>query len=186
MEHSVAWRAARRGIVPACCLVVGLTLTASAQDQPTQASPPSQSGSQDTLEPGEVGRLFDAYALMQAQDTLGLDDAQYERFVGRFKALLETRRRHAMARTRMVRELAQLSRADSPSEDALRARLKSLDEEIERGRVEVARAQLGVDEVLTVVQRARFRVLEEQLERRRWELMSRARQQARPRRGPNR
>jgi Spy/CpxP family protein refolding chaperone len=86
----------------------------------------------------------------------------------------------------MVRELAQLSRVDSPDEEALRARLKALDEEIERGRVDAAQAQQGVDEVLTLAQRARFRVLEDQLERRRWELMSRARQQARPSRGPAR
>ena len=91
-----------------------------------------------------------------------------------------------MVRTRMVRDLAQLSRADSPDEEALRAGLKALDEEIERGRADAAQAQEGVDEVLTLAQRARFRALEDQLERRRWELMSRARQQARPRRGPAR
>lgn len=173
-----------RALVGAVAIVVALSSSAGAQDRPAPPSPPAGPPGQDAaLEPGEVGRLFDAYALMQAQDTLGLDEAQYERFVGRFKALLETRRRHAMARMRIVRELGQLSRAEPPDGEALRARLKALDDEVERGRVDATQAQAGVDEVLTIVQRARFRVLEEQLERRRWELMSRARQQARQRRG---
>jgi Spy/CpxP family protein refolding chaperone len=182
----IGWASALHGGALATCLVIGAT-AAWAQERPAVAPPSAQVSEQgQPFEPGEVGRLFDAYALMQAQDALGLDEAQYDRFVGRFKALLETRRRHAMVRTRMVRELAQLSRVDSPDEEALRARLKALDEEIERGRVDAAQAQQGVDEVLTLAQRARFRVLEDQLERRRWELMSRARQQARPRRGPAR
>ena len=185
--RAVSCRAGLHGFVGAVVIILALSASAGAQDRPAAPSPPAGPPGQDTaLEPGEVGRLFDAYALMQAQDTLGLDQAQYERFVGRFKALLETRRRHAMARMRVVRELGQFSRAEPPDEEALRARLKALDEEIERGRVDAAQAQAGVDELLTIVQRARFRVLEEQLERRRWELMSRARQQVRQRRGASR
>jgi Spy/CpxP family protein refolding chaperone len=179
-----AWRAALRGLVSAGVIALALSASASAQERPAPPATPGRPAGDDApLDPGEVGRLFDAYALMQAQDTLGLDEAQYERFVGRFKALLETRRRHAIARVRIVRELGQLSRAEPPDDEALRAKLKALDEEVERGRVEATQAQAGVDEVLTLVQRARFRLLEEQLERRRWELMSRARQQVRQRRG---
>lgn len=125
---------------------------------------------------GEVARLFDAYALMQAQETLGLDETQYARFVGRFRTLLEARRAHQANRARIVQDLARLTRAEAaPGEDALRERMKALDDVDAQARSEIAAAVAGVDELLTVPQRARFRVLEEQLERRKWELMARAR-----------
>ena len=163
-----------------------LCVAAPAPGQDTQTPPTAAAPAPPAA--GEVGRLFEAYALMQAQDTLGLADEQYGRFIGRFRALLDTRRRHAAARQQVIRELQQLTRGEAaPDEATLRARLEALDEEDARARTEIRRAQDFVDEVLTVPQRARFRVLEDQLERRRWELMARARQSSRPaRRTPTR
>ena len=51
-------------------------------------------------------RLFDAYVLMQAQERLGISDAQYPQFVQRLKALLDARRRTVVARTALIQELA--------------------------------------------------------------------------------
>ena len=156
-----------------------LCVAAPAPAQATQAPPPAVEPAPPAA--GEVGRLFEAYALMQAQDTLGLGEEQYGRFIRRFRTLLDTRRRHAAARQQVIRELQQLTRGEAaPDEATLRARLEALDEQDARARTEIGLAQDGVDEVLTVPQRARFRVLEDQLERRRWELMARARQSSRP------
>jgi len=153
-----------------------LVLVTAGVSAAQEAAPPAQPRNQ-ARRAGEVARLFDAYALMQAQETLGLDDAQYSRFVGRFRALAEARRRHQQERARIVQDLARLTRGDGPfNEDGLRERMKALDEADARARTEIAAALGGVDELLTVPQRARFRVLEEQLERRKWELMARARQ----------
>jgi hypothetical protein len=144
------------------------------------AAPPPPGARGQARRAGEVARLFDAYALMQAQEALGLDEAQYARFVGRFRALLEARRAHQANRARIVQDLARLTRGEvPPNEEALRERMKALDDVDAKARTEIAAAFAGVDELLTVPQRARFRVLEEQLERRKWELMARARQGSR-------
>lgn len=152
-------------------------LAARAQEPQPAPLPPGPEG---RLAPGDVARLFDAYAMVEAQEVLGLDDAQYARFVSRFKALQEARRQHQRARMRAVMELGRLARGEpAPTDDVLRDRLKALDDEDARAQVEIRKAQEGVDEVLTWQQRARFRAFEEQLERKKFDLMMRARQGAR-------
>ena len=49
------------------------------------------------MRPAEIQRLFDAYFVMEAQQTLGLSDAQYPTFLTRLRTLQETRRRHLQA-----------------------------------------------------------------------------------------
>src|SRR5262245_31758925 len=61
------------------------------------------------LSPGELQRLFDAYALVQAQDMLELSESQYGQFVTRLKALQEARRRTQQERQRRLQELLRLS-----------------------------------------------------------------------------
>lgn len=129
---------------------------------------------------GEVVRLLDAYAVVQAQDMLQLDDQQYPRFVQRFRALQELRRRHGQTRAKLLQQLQRQSRDDRKADEGAwrqgLADLKSLDERV---RDDIARAMADLDEVLTVRQQVRFRVFEDQMERRRLELMARARQAAR-------
>jgi Spy/CpxP family protein refolding chaperone len=164
------------GVTVGAWLVFAAVGASMAQEAAPPAGPRGQA-----RRAGEVARLFDAYALMQAQETLGLDDAQYAKFVGRFRALSDARRQHQQTRVRIVQDLARLTRGDGPfNEQELRERMKALDDADAQARVEVAAALQAVDELLTVPQRARFRVLEEQLERRKWELMARARQGGRP------
>ena len=156
-----------------------LTIVSAGVSFSQEAAPPAVPRNQ-ARGAGEVARLFDAYALMQAQETLGLDEAQYAKFVGRFRALSDARRRHQVNRARIVQDLARLTRGDGPfNEDTLGERMKVLEDEDTRARGEIATALESVDELLTLPQRARFRVLEDQLERRKWELMARARQAGR-------
>jgi hypothetical protein len=137
----------------------------------------------ERLPPREVQRLFDAYVLMQAQERLGISDAQYPQFVQRLKALLDTRRGTLAARTAVIQELARgtseqaggLALDDAGIKERLE-RLRALDE---KGTADVRQAYDALDQVLDLRQRARFRVFEEQMERRKVELLARARQAAR-------
>ena len=52
--------------------------------------------------------MFDAYALMQAQEQLKISDEQFPQFLTRFKALQDVRRRGLQERARLVQELRRL------------------------------------------------------------------------------
>ena len=132
--------------------------------------------------------MLDTYALVQAQDTLQLDDGQYGQFVVRLKKLQEIRRRNQQARIQVVQDLRRLSdprAAASRDENAIRERLRALRELDERAAADLRRAYDAVDELLNVTQQARFRVFEENVERRKLDLLVRARERAArlPRRG---
>ena len=137
----------------------------------------------ERLPPREVQRLFDAYVLMQAQERLGISDAQYPQFVQRLKALLDARRRTVVARTALIQELARGTSEQAGGialdEAAIKERLDRLRELDDRGAADVRQAYDALDQVLELRQRARFRVFEEQMERRKVELLTRARQAAR-------
>jgi len=132
----------------------------------------------ETADPAEVARLFDAYTVMQAQETLGLSDEQFGPFVTRLKALQQTRRRNLRERAMAVQELRRL--LDGAGSDAvIKDKLDALAKLDATAQTENAKATAAVDELLDVRQRARFRVLEQQLELRKLELVGRARQQRR-------
>lgn len=124
---------------------------------------------------GDVQRLFDAYTLLQAQEALGLTDAQYARFVPKMKALHEARRRHQETRREILRGLARAARTGSVDEPLIRDRLKALEDQDSKGAAELRTAYQGIDEVLDLKQRARFRIFEENMEQRKIELLMRAR-----------
>jgi hypothetical protein len=134
---------------------------------------------------GELQRLFDAYVLMQAQETLQLTDAQYPRFLARLRALQEVRRRTLAERTRIVQELRRMVQGRGEGADAgrLSERLKALREAEARAGVVIREAADSLDEVLDPLQQARWRILEEQMERRKLDLLMRARQNNRAARG---
>ena len=128
-----------------------------------------------TVSPAEIQRLFDAYVVMQAQQTLQLSDEQFPKFLARVKALQEVRRRGQMQRGRMLQELRRLSQTPG-QDDALRNQLKALNDLDARLGTEVRQALDGVDQTLDLRQQARFRLFEEQMERRKVDLLMRARQ----------
>lgn len=140
--------------------------------------PPEVSGD---IRPGEVQGLFDAYVLVQVQDSLGLGEADYTRLLPRLRVLQQVRRRSTQERQRLTAELRKLTdpKLPQPTDDTvLQDRLSAFQELESRGAAELRRAQDGVDEVLTIRQRARFRVFEENVERRKLQLLLRATRRA--------
>ena len=71
------------------------------QNQPPAATTPD--GQQ--VSPAEVRRMFDSYALLQAQDALKISDEQFPKFLMQFKALQELRRKTLQDRNRVVQDL---------------------------------------------------------------------------------
>jgi hypothetical protein len=134
----------------------------------------------DRLEIAELQRLFDAYMVMQAQEALQLDDAQFGQFLPKLKALQETRRRNEQARTQLVGELGRLTAPSAAALDeaAVRERLRALQELESRSAAELRRAYDTIDQQLDVRRQARFRVFEQNMERRKLQLMLRARRGA--------
>ena len=65
--------------------------------------------------------MFDAYALVQAQDQLRISDDQYSRFLIRYKALQDIRRRSLQEHTRIVADLRRLLTERQPDEAAARS-----------------------------------------------------------------
>ena len=178
-----------RSILLAAALTTIVAGTAFAQ-QPrarvgrsqAQAGPPQLPGGQDgPISAGKVAQLFDAYTMVQAQDALQLTEEQYGRFVTRFKALQDSRRRHQGARNQIMVDLRRQTNPQNGANDEgiLTERLKSLRDEDDRAAVELKRAYEGVEETLDVRQRARLRVFEERMEQQKLELVMKARQNAR-------
>jgi Spy/CpxP family protein refolding chaperone len=161
-------------------LAVVLATDAAAQPARPPVRPLAQAPGEAGVSPAEVQRMFDAYALMQAQEQLNINDDQFTAFLTRFKALQDVRRRTMMERARVVMEMRRLLNQSPPDEAQLRERLKSLQEINARGADEEKKAYEAIDQVLDLRQQAKFRVFEEVMERRKLELVARARQAIRP------
>jgi Spy/CpxP family protein refolding chaperone len=133
------------------------------------------------VSPAEVQRMFDAYALMQAQEQLKIGDEQFTQFLTRYKALQDVRRRTLQERSRVVMEMRRLLNQAQPDEAQIRDRLKTLQDIDARGAADEKKGYEAIDQVLDIRQQAKFRVFEEVMERRKLELVGRARQANRPR-----
>jgi len=131
--------------------------------------------------PGEIQRMFDAYALMQAQEQLKIGDEQFTRFLTRFKALQDVRRQTLQERARIIQNLRRLVNAPQPDEAQIKDRMNALQEVETRSAADMKKAYEAIDQVLDIRQQAKFRVFEETMERRKLELVMRARQANRPR-----
>jgi hypothetical protein len=171
-------------------IIVGLSAAVlmsaapSGAAQARKGAPPEARGDRAAgpLSPAEVVGMLDAYAVVQAQDALKLNDAQYGPFVTRLRKLQETRRRNQQARNQIIQALRQLAGAQATTpvdENAIRDRLKALREIDDRATAELRRAYDALDEIMDVRQQARFRIFEETIERRKLDLLMRARQGAR-------
>jgi hypothetical protein len=129
--------------------------------------------------PAEVQRMFDAYALMQAQEQLKISDDQFAQFLTRYKALQEIRRKSLQERARLIMELRRMLNNGQPDETQLKDRMKALQDAESRVAADVRKAYDAIDQVLDTRQQAKFRVFEELMERRKLELVTRARQATR-------
>ena len=135
--------------------------------------------------PAEIQRMFDAYALVQAQEQLRISDDQYSRFLVRYKSAAGyppevAPGAHAHRRGPAASAGGAATRRGSCSKRGSR---RSHDVDT-RASAEVKKAYEGIDELLDLRQRASFRVFEELMERRKLELITRARQANRPRQQP--
>jgi hypothetical protein len=175
-----------------CVAVLAMPTLSSAQPAASQPAPGQPGagqgqgippGTPDTMSPGEFNRMFEAYALLQAQNQLKLTDEQYADFIVRLRGLQNARRRHQQSRQRLIQDLRRLTNPQNANTDeqAIRTALDALAREDAFSQDEITKALAQVDEVLDVRQRARFRLLEEQLERWKLDLLSRVR---RPGAGP--
>lgn len=181
-------RAAVRGAAVGRATLVGILLLAAshpalAQRARGRAALPgadAAAGEQLAGTPAEIQRMFDSYALIQAQDQLKISDDRFPQFLSRFKALQDVRRKNLVERLRVVQELRRLSNDPQSDETQIKERLKVLDELDTRTQGEVAKAFDAINQVLDVRQQAKFRVFEENMERRKLELVTRARQANRP------
>ena len=130
--------------------------------------------------PGEVQKLLDGYAVIQAQEYLGLSDAQFGPFLPKLRALQDARRRNEQERIRLLQELRRLTnpngRAGQVPESEIRDRVRALKELETRAVSDIQRAYEGIDQVLDVRQQARFRIFEQEIEQRKLQLLMRARQ----------
>ena len=125
--------------------------------------------------------MLDAWAIVQAQTALQLNDAQYGQFVTRLKRLQETRRRNGQMRNRLLQQVrALVAPGVTPDDAAIREKLKALRDHDEQTAAALRRDGDAVDEVLDARQQALFRLLEERLERQKLDLLMRARERARP------
>ena len=131
---------------------------------------------QPGVSPAEIQRMFDAYALLQAQEQLKISDEHYPQFLTRFKALQDVRRKALQERTRIIQDLRRLTNDAQPDDGQMKDRLKALQELEVRSAADVRKAYDGIDQVLDLGQQAKFRVFEELMERRKLELVTRARQ----------
>jgi len=161
-------------------LLVLSTVTLCAQTKRGRAADP-EGVTEAPVTPAEVQRMFDAYALMQAQEQLKIADEQFTRFLTRYKALQDIRRRTLQERSRIIADLRQMVNGSQPDESVLKERMKALQDVETRAAGDLKKAYDAIDQVLDVRQQAKFRVFEENMERRKLELVTRARQANRQR-----
>jgi len=147
-----------------------------------KAPPPAAATPGETpITPAEIRRMFDSYALMQAQEQLKISDEQFPRFLKAFKGLQDIRRQTQTERGRLIQDLRRLTNDVNGDETAMKEKVKALQDLQDRSQVDVKRAYEGVDQTLDVRQQARFRVFEEVMEQRMLQLITRARQANRAR-----
>jgi Spy/CpxP family protein refolding chaperone len=170
----------RLAIVAALLLTAAAPAAAQRGRARAQDPAPAEGGDVPVGSPAEIQRMFDSYALIQAQDQLKISDDRFPQFLARFKALQDTRRRNMVERLRNIQELRRLSNDPQADEAQIRDRLKALDALDARTRIEVEKAYESINQVLDLRQQAKFRVFEENMERRKLELVTRARQANRP------
>jgi hypothetical protein len=158
--------------VAAFVAVVLMAVPGFARPQAGQGADPA---APPAVSPAELQRLFDGFAIVQAQQFLALPDDQYTRFLPRFLALQTARRQTLQQHTRVLNVIRKALN-EGQTDDQIKDAMKQLQDIDERGAAEEKKALDGVDQALDLRQQARFRIFEEQMERRKLELVTRARQ----------
>jgi len=124
----------------------------------------------------ELQEMFDAFALVQAQRIMQLNDEQYAAFFTRMKRLQDIRRQHTRQRVRLVNQLRRGYGPENADDGRLAEGVRELDALDARFDQDVRAARAAIDEVLTVRQRAAFRFFEQDMEAQKVDYLTRARQ----------
>lgn len=124
----------------------------------------------------ELQEMFDAFALVQAQRIMQLNDEQYAAFFTRMKRLQDIRRQHTRQRVRLVNQLRRGYGPENADDARLTEGVRELDALDARFDQDVRAARAAIDEVLTVRQRAAFRFFEQDMEAQKVDYLTRARQ----------
>ena len=173
-------------LVLLAALVAALAVTPLAQRQTAPAAPGADALDAPGISPAEIQRLFDAFALLQAQDQLRISGDQSLQFLTRFRDLQDIRRKALVERTRRVNAMRMSLNDAQPDDALLREQLKGIQDLDARSAVDIKKAYDAIDQILDLRQQAKFRVFEENMERRKLELVTRARQANQANRGRQR
>lgn len=133
------------------------------------------------MTPQQLDQAFDRFMMAQARNALQLTNEQVPAFGPRLQRLQVARRRAQRQRRLLVQQMNALTPNGGAVDDqTLTEKLKALDDQAARADAEIRQAYQDIDAVLTPQQRLRFRAFEVRMEQRKLELISRARQSARP------
>jgi hypothetical protein len=160
--------------IAVAALIALLSVSMSGSSYAQQGQPPPLNDPV-AITPFELQKLFDSWALLQAQEFLKISDEQFAKFLPRFKALQDARRQGLQQRTRVLNQLRKALN-DGESDEQIKTSMKLLQEIDDRAAADTRKAFESVDQVLDLHQQAKFRIFEEQMERRKLELVTRARQ----------
>lgn len=127
----------------------------------------------------ELQEMFDAFALVQAQRIMQLNDDQYVRFFPKMKRLQDLRRQHGRQRMRIINLLRRGYGPERAEDSQLTELVRQLDELEAKFELEMRAARAAVDETLTARQRAAFRFFEQDMEVQKVDYLTRARQPGR-------
>src|SRR6267142_648211 len=131
--------------------------TSLAAQPPARAGRGAAGAENPGVSPAEVQKMFDAYALMQAQEQLKIGDDQFSQFLTRYKALQDVRRRNLQERARLINEMRRVLNGRQPDESQLKERLNALQELETRLPADVKKAYEAIDQLLDLRQQAKFR-----------------------------
>ncbi len=159
--------------------VLGLALVASVGGPGVaQAGGAGTQRSQEQRD--EAFRMVDAYVIANLQESLGLDDATYEKAIPLVNKLQKARREFFHERSQTQRKMRRLLRSGTATEAQvveLLDALKALDVE---GPERIRKHAGELDALLTPLQQAKYRVFEVEVERRMRDLMRRGRRERSP------
>jgi hypothetical protein len=160
----------RNVAIAAVALLLAGTVMFAQREGQVQAPPP--------LPLGEIQKLLDGYAVVQAQEYLGMTDAQFGPFLPKLQALQAARRRGEQERMRLLMELRRLTNARAQAPDTeIQNRVRALRDLEVRSMTDIHGAYEAIDQLLNVRQQARFRLFEQEIEQRKVQLLMRTRQQ---------
>src|SRR3989442_7979874 len=105
-----------------------------------RAQPPQSQADAPAVTPAEIQRMFEAVALVRAQEALKLSDDRYLPFLAKYKALQDVRRRMQQERMRLLRELNRAATDPTSDEAHIKDRLKALQDLDARSEAELHKA----------------------------------------------